>query len=138
MTRSEARQEAFALIFQIEAQGEDFPQVIDYFVQQNAALKKTDRKQFTYIVATAENVYQKRTQLDEIIAQNLTTDWKMERLSRVSLSVLRLSVYEILFAEDVPARVAVNEAVELAKKFDTDEAPAFINGVLSGVIGKQA
>lgn len=138
MTRTEARQEAFALVFQIEAQGEDFPQTIEYFSQQNAGLKKTDRKQFQYIVATAQNVYENIEKIDEIIAQNLTADWKLERLSRASLGILRLSVYEILFAEDVPARVAANEAVELAKRYDTDDAPAFINGVLSGVIKAQA
>ena len=60
-----------------------------------------------------------------------STGWKTSRMGKVDLSIIRLAVYEIRFDEEVPEKVAINEAVELAKKFGTDESPAFINGVLA-------
>ena len=135
MNRREAREEAFKLVFQITAQSDCYPEVVERFAEENAALKKTDRKQFKYIVAAANTVFEKVEEIDAVIAENLTSAWKIERLSKVSLAILRLAVYEIKFVEDIPDTVSVNEAVELAKVYDTDDAPAFINGVLAGVLG---
>ncbi len=135
MNRREAREEAFKLVFQITAQRDCYPEVVDRFAEENAALKKTDKKQFKYIVSAANSVFEKVEELDGIIAENLSKDWKVERLSKVSLAILRLAVYEIRYVEDIPNTVSVNEAVELAKVYDTDDAPAFINGVLAGVLG---
>ncbi len=135
MNRREAREEAFKLVFQITAQSDCYPEVVERFAEENAALKKTDRKQFKYIVAAANTVFEKVEEIDAVIAENLTSEWKIERLSKVSLAILRLAVYEIKFVEDIPDTVSVNEAVELAKVYDTDDAPAFINGVLAGVLG---
>ena len=73
-------------------------------------------------------------ELDEIISKNLKLGWTIDRLSRVTLAILRLCVYEIKYLDDIPSSVSVNEAVEIAKVYDTEEAPAFINGVLSGVL----
>ena len=72
--------------------------------------------------------------LTEIISQNLAKGWKFERISKVAKSVLQLAIYEILYSEDVPTPVAINEAVELAKKFDEPDSSAFVNGVLAGVV----
>lgn len=135
MNRREAREEAFKLVFQITAQSDCYPEVVDRFAEENAALKKTDRKQFKYIVAAANTVFEKVEEIDAVIAENLTSEWKIERLSKMSLAILRLAVYEIKFVEDIPDTVSVNEAVELAKVYDTEDAPAFINGVLAGVLG---
>lgn len=135
MNRREAREEAFKLVFQITAQRDCYPEVVERFAEENAALKKTDRKQFKYIVAAANSVFEKVEEIDGIIAANLSEDWKVERLSKMSLAILRLAVYEIQYVEDIPDTVSVNEAVELAKVYDTDDAPAFINGVLAGVLG---
>jgi len=135
MNRREAREEAFKLVFQITAQRDCYPEVVDRFAEENAALKKTDKKQFKYIVSAANSVFEKVDELDEIIAAHLSADWKVERLSKMSLAILRLAVYEIKYVEDIPDSVSVNEAVELAKVYDTDDAPAFINGVLAGVLG---
>ena len=135
MNRREARDEAFKLVFQITAQRDCYPEVVDRFAEENAALKKTDKKQFKYIVAAANSVFEKVEELDGIIAQHLSEDWKVDRLSKMSLAILRLAVYEIKYVEDIPDTVSVNEAVELAKIYDTDDAPAFINGVLAGVLG---
>ena len=135
MNRREARDEAFKLVFQITAQRDCYPEVVDRFAEENASLKKTDKKQFKYIVAAANSVFEKVDELDGIIAEHLSEEWKIERLSKMSLAILRLAVYEIKYVEDIPDTVSVNEAVELAKVYDTDDAPAFINGVLAGVLG---
>ncbi|MBE7026868.1 MAG: transcription antitermination factor NusB [Ruminococcaceae bacterium] len=140
MNRTEARCEAFKLVFQITAHKDSYPDVVDMFETDNEELKKTDKKQYNYIVSTANGVFENMNTLDNMIAENLKSGWKIDRLSKVSLAVLRLALYEIVYVEDIPDRVSVNEAVELAKLYDVDEAPPFINGVLSGVLkgGKQA
>ena len=70
--------------------------------------------------------------LDEAVEKN-STGWKKERISPVSMAILRLACYEIMFMEDIPARVSINEAVELAKKYDDEKSYSFVNGVLNAV-----
>ena len=72
------------------------------------------------------------TEIDEKI-NNITDGWKTSRMGKVDLAIIRLAVYEILFDEDVPTSVAINEAVELAKQFGTDDSPSFVNGVLAKI-----
>jgi transcription antitermination factor NusB len=72
---------------------------------------------------------------DELIAGS-TMRWKMSRLSPVDKSILRLSVYQLRFCDDIPPRVVINEAIELAKKFSTEKSPAFVNGVLDAIVRK--
>ena len=134
MNRTEARCEAFKLVFQITAHKDSYPEVVDMFKLDNEELKKTDKKQYNYIVSTANGVFENMNTLDNMITENLKSGWRIERLSKVSLAVLRLALYEIVYVEDIPDRVSVNEAVELAKLYDVDEAPSFINGVLSGAL----
>ena len=74
----------------------------------------------------------RQQELDETIAA-YSKGWKISRMSRMTVAVLRLAIYEMRYVEDVPVGVAINEAVELAKVYDTDEAAAFINGVLGSV-----
>ena len=76
-------------------------------------------------------------EIDNIIG-SYAKGWTVERMSKVDKAILRLAVYEIKYAPDVPDGVAVNEAVELAKVYSSDEAPAFINGILGKVIGSEA
>lgn len=134
MNRSEARCEAFKLAFQITAQKDSYPEVVELFESENAELKKTDKKQYNYIVSTAKGIFDKKDVLDEKISENLKAGWSKERISKVSLAVMRLAVYEIMYIDDIPDNVSVNEAVEIAKRYDIDEAPSFINGVLSSVL----
>jgi len=134
MNRREAREEAFKLVFQITAQRDCYPEVVDRFAEENAALKKTDKKQFKYIVSAANSVFEKVDELDEIIAAHLSADWKVERLSKMSLAILRLAVYEILFDEDIPGSVAINEAVEIAKKYGQESSGGFVNAILAKIV----
>ncbi len=93
-------------------------------------IKKNDRK---FIISEAKGVIENKRKLDDIIEPALEK-WEIDRLSKVDLSILRIAVYEILFAEDIPNAVAANEAVQLAKLFSGGNAPKFINGVLGKVI----
>ena len=87
-----------------------------------------------YIKSTVLGVLEKEDELLTIIGENLAKGWRADRISKVARSVLLLAVYEIKYADDVPAPVAINEAVELAKKFDEPDSSAFVNGVLAGVV----
>jgi len=80
-----------------------------------------------------KNVIEYLPQIDEAIQKN-SQNWRFERIAKVDLCILRLAVYELLFEQQTPEQVVINEAIELAKKFSTQEAHAFINGVLAGVV----
>lgn len=86
-----------------------------------------------YIYELVEGIYSNKTQIDNMLAEYLK-GWQMDRLSRIDREVLRLAVYEMIYREDVPPKVVVNEAIELAKHFGTDESGKFVNGVLGKMI----
>ena len=83
-----------------------------------------------YIATKFEGICEKITEIDEAINQ-VAKGWKTGRMGKAELAILRLAVYEMKYDEDVPVKVAINEAVELAKKFGGDESPAFVNGILA-------
>ena len=78
----------------------------------------------------ARSLCSKLSEIDEVL-NDISTGWKTSRMNRVDLTILRLAIYEVKWDEDVPTAVAINEAVELAKKYSSDSGPAFINGVLA-------
>lgn len=86
-----------------------------------------------YVLALVNGVWTNKTVLDDLLGGYLK-GWQISRLSRVDRQILRLSAYEMIFAEDVPAKVAVNEAIELSKHFGTEESGKFVNGVLGKMI----
>ncbi|MBE6903776.1 MAG: transcription antitermination factor NusB [Ruminococcaceae bacterium] len=126
MTRHEERESVFCLCFEYSLNITPTQELIE-LAQLCRELVVTE-----YVEKTFLGIIEHRKEIDEKINENIK-GWKLERLSKVSLAVLRLAVYEILFAEGVPESVAINEAVELAKAYDTDEAPSFINGVLGSI-----
>lgn len=85
-----------------------------------------------YVLALARGVWDARADLDAIITEH-SQHWKIARIAKVELTILRLGLFEILRQEDIPLRVAINEAVELAKEFGDENSPAFINGILDAV-----
>ena len=89
-----------------------------------------------YIKNVVYGVMDKYDELTGIISENLKDGWKVERISKVARAVLLLAIYEIKYVEDVPDKVAINEAIELAKKFDMPDSSVFVNGVLAGVVNK--
>ena len=127
MTRREAREEAFLMLFEAAFQPQKDPEEI-----YALAAKVRDIPENEYVRKIFFGVLGEREKLDEKIARH-SNGWKPDRLSFAAISVLRLSVYEMLYSEDVPARVSLNEAIELIKKYDDPKARAFVNGVLNAI-----
>lgn len=92
-----------------------------------------DNHDLSYAWELARGVEEKRAVLDRIIAR-VSRDWRLERITNVDRNIIRLALYEIFFCPDVPANVAVNEAVELAKTYGTDDSGRFVNGILGKVV----
>lgn len=131
MGRRGARKNAFFLLFRMDfSEAAEFEQVKEiFFAEKEEPLEESEKE---FILSAVEGVHAHMTEIDEMITAS-ANGWDPERMNKVDLAILRLAVYEMKFGE-TPVGVAINEAVELAKKFSSDEAPAFINGVLGKVI----
>lgn len=128
MTRRELRENIFKMLFRVEFHEEnEINDQLALFEEQLEGLKEAD---LSYIKEKTKEVILHLREIDAKINEK-STGWKTSRMGKVDLSIMRLAVYEILFDEEIPEKVAINEAVELAKRFGTDESPAFINGVLA-------
>lgn len=131
-SRKDARQEAFKLIFGLNQHTDDTE-----FLFENLTLEQPEAlTAMPYIKGAVMGVLEHYDELLEIISKNLKKGWGVERISKASRAILMLAIYEIKYVEDVPEKVAVNEAVELAKIFDEPQAASFVNGVLAGVLTK--
>lgn len=129
MTRREIREQIFQILFRIEFhQGEDLSEQLKYQIEEG----ETADADAVYIQNKIDAVIANITQIDEMINE-AATGWKTSRMGKVDLTLLRLAVYEIKFEEDIPTKVAINEAVELAKRYGTDSSPVFVNGVLAKI-----
>lgn len=127
MGRSELREHIFKMIFGMEfSDSRQMEEQLELYLDQLDEVSEKDR---TYMIEKAKAVAGKVEEIDQLINENVT-GWKTGRMNKVDLSILRLAVYEMKWDEDVPVKVAINEAVELGKKFSGDDGPAFINGVL--------
>ena len=93
-------------------------------------LEDAKEKDLDYIRSKAKKIGEKIAEIDSLI-NGAAKGWKTARMNKVDLSILRLAVYEMLWDDDVPMGVAIDEAVELAKKYSSDEGPSFVNGVLA-------
>lgn len=128
MSRKSARETAFKTIFEIPFHEIETPSdIINYAVlSDESKISPSDRD---YYVGVTTTCFEKIEDIDAKIIPSLKT-WTIDRISKVNLSILRLALCEIMFMDDIPYQVSINEAVELAKKFGDDDAPSFINGVL--------
>ena len=129
MNRSLLREKIFELLFRVEFNPiEDMPEQEELFATTgDVELSKTDAD---YIRDKYEKIAEKLSEIDEAI-NDKTSGWDTSRMAKVDLTIIRLAVYEIKYDESVPTGVAINEAVELAKKYGQDGSPAFVNGVLA-------
>ena len=127
MTRRDAREQAFHLIFQLQYTDDPVAQLAE-----DAALCR-DEAVDNYALQVAGAVQEHFLDIDAIIARH-STKWKLSRLPKVTAAILRLAVCELNYMEDVPVGAVINEAVELAKKYGGDEDPAYVNGVLGGYV----
>ena len=128
MGRRNARKLAFYLLFLYDfVKDGNFDEIKETFLTLNdEEITENDKN---YILSKTEGTMKNLEEIDDLIGK-YAKGWSVERMSKVDKAILRLATYEIKFAPDVPEGVAVNEAVELAKTYSSDEAPAFINGIL--------
>lgn len=131
MTRRHSREQAFALIFQMNFQNLPVIELVETAI--DSAEDGEDTVYGKYGVSIANAVQKNVERIDEIIEEN-SKKWKINRLSKVTISVLRLAIAEIEFVAEVPAAAVINEAVELAKKFGDDDDKSYVNGVLGGFV----
>ena len=118
-------------LYQLDIQGPDLLKHMAEFFLRNDPNDFVHKLALEWTNGTWENL----AQCDELITTS-TIKWDLSRLSLVDKSILRLAVYQLKFCTDIPPKVVVNEAIELAKKFSTDKSPPFINGVLDAVLKK--
>ena len=138
LSRRKAREITLCLIFDFGFNSQEKPdELLDlylkYYPDERAENIAEQVKGDNYIQNVYFGVAEKVDELDEII-RNCSQKWKLERISRISVSILRMAIYELLYVEGTPHEVTVNEAVEISKKYDTEESYTFINGVLGAVI----
>lgn len=126
MTRKEAREEAFRLLFETEFQSESSPEEIYARSTENREVGEND-----YIRTVYFGVREHLEELDGIMSRH-SNGWKPSRISPVSRSAIRLCIYEMLYMPEIPNAVSLNEAIELVKQFDDGKMRAFVNGLLNG------
>lgn len=129
MTRKEARNQAFVLIFEKGINNESVEDILEAAKVCREFLEDEDG----YTVKAFTGVYDNLEEIDGIISDNLS-GWTINRISKVSLAVLRLAIYEIKYMDDIPESVSIDEAVELCKTYSTQDDASFVNGVLGTVV----
>lgn len=128
MTRRRQREHAFLMLFRTEFYDMEELNIQDELYMQELCDATEEEK--NYINGKVSSTREKLEEIDKMISEK-ASGWNLDRIGKVELTILRLAVYEIIFDETIPESVAINEAVELAKKFGGDDSFSFINGVLS-------
>jgi N utilization substance protein B len=128
LSRRRARKQAFLVLYQSDVNGSPIEATFERWRSYRGDLEE-------YAVRLARGVERDKEELDALLSE-VSVGWPVHRMSVVDRTILRLALYEMLYVEDVPPEVAVNEAVELAKGFSGEEAPAFVGGVLRGAEGR--
>ena len=131
MSRTELREHIFRMLFRIECNSaEEMKEQEGFYFDE---LEEATGKDQEYILDKYRAIVEKKEEIDTLL--NVVSEgWKTSRMNRVDLTIMRLAVYEIKWDEDVPTGVAINEAVELAKKYSSDDGPSFVNGILAKVV----
>lgn len=130
MTRKEARNQAFILIFEKQINGAEIEEVLDAAKECRDFIEDQDGFAVKAFTGTFANI----EEIDSIISNNLSQGWVINRISKVALAVLRLAIYEIKYEDDIPDAVSIDEAVEICKTYSTSEDASFVNGVLGTVV----
>lgn len=131
MYRRQLRENIFKLLFITQFHPkEEIQEQLSLYFEESEAMADADKQYISdKVTAISENI----VNLDEAIA-DVAEGWKLERINGTDLSILRLAYYEMKYDESIPVNVAINEAVELAKKFGTDDSPSFVNGILAKLV----
>ena len=135
MIRTELREHIFKMLFQIEFNDPaDMPDHLKYYFEMLDDAAEKDKK---YIQEKYEAVVSHVPEIEELLNEN-AKGWKTGRMNKVDLTILRLAVYEMKWDEDIPDGVAINEAVELAKRFGGDSSSSFVNGILGKLASRES
>lgn len=126
MSRKAARTEAFKLIFAIEGQKGNYKEITENYLTENKV------KDENYLTTVVNGVFENKEIIDKTISQNLK-GWKIERVSKVALAVMRLSIFEMQKLDDIPVSVSINEALCILEEYDGEQSKSFVNGVLGSV-----
>lgn len=129
MGRKQAREGAMQLLFQMSSNEDFTKETIQTFLDNFPY----DKGESEYIRTVIEGVMDNREEIDRSIEENLQ-GWSLDRIARVDLATLRLAIFEIQHMADIPVEVSINEAIEIAKKYSTDESYKYVNGVLGGFV----
>lgn len=130
ISRYKKREQAFILSFETLFSDTDIDELADN------AVDSSDEFMSDYAVFCAKGIIANSEEIDEYISNNLKKGWRISRISKVSYTLLRLAIFEMLYVDDVPVSVSINEAVELCKKYSVPDDSSFVNGVL-GSVAKQ-
>lgn len=131
ISRYKMREQAVLLVFECIFNDSDIDEISENLIDSR------DVYLCDYALKAAKFISEMKDEIDSLISKHLSKGWKIARISKVALSVLRVAVYEMKYCEEVPVSVAINEAVELTKKYSPEDAP-FVNGVLGAVAGELA
>ena len=131
MSRREQRQQIFKILFGVEFHSADeLEEQIGLYMEDLGDIRKKDAD---YMTGKVRSIVEHMDEIDGMINQ-ASKNWKTTRMAKAELSILRLAAYEIKYEDDIPVSVSINEAVELAKLYGSDHGPAFVNGILSGMV----
>lgn len=132
MNRTAIREQAFKLIYslEIQKQQEKLEEAIELYEESNQI---TDQNAKKYITDVILGIQKNKEEIIYQIEKNLKADWKLERISKIDLAILKLAIYELKYT-DIPFKVVINEAVELAKKYGEESSRNFVNGILASVV----
>lgn len=133
MTRFEIRRHIFTILFRVDfTDVSEFLEQIDFAIEEIGAEQKLSERDAQYIREKTLAIVEKLGDIDALIGQE-SKGWKVSRMGKAELTILRLAVYEMQYDEDIPVRVAINEAVELTKMYCDEEAKGFVNAVLGNI-----
>ncbi|PWE88072.1 hypothetical protein LG34_00195 [Eubacterium ramulus] len=131
MSRREQREQIFKILFGVEFHSADeLEEQIGLYMEDLGDIRKKDAD---YMTGKVRSIVEHMDEIDGMINQ-ASKNWKTTRMAKAELSILRLAAYEIKYEDDIPVSVSINEAVELAKLYGSDHGPAFVNGILSGMV----
>ena len=135
MSRREIREHIIKLLYctGFYQDEEEITQQIELYVDRIAGSQPQDNEEITYMRDKLGKILESLDSIDEVIS-NTATSWKIIRMSKIDLNILRLAVYEVKYDEEIPDKVAIDEAVELAKAYGGDSSSAFVNGVLAKIM----
>lgn len=129
MNKSVIREEMFKLVYSLEAQKYENLEQIDLYLEN----EEMDVKIKNNVKENVLKIIELDTKLKEQIAKNLKSEWNIERISKVNMAILKIAIFEMLYI-NLPYKVVINEAVELAKKYGEETSSSFINGILASVV----